>query len=127
MNRPSPVHDVAVPPGPATVPAPAPLAAALLTILLVPRNLGVALLKIYRAVISPLYGDVCRYHPSCSRYALEAVQQSGLVIGFALALYRVVRCNPWSRGGVDDPPQRLRAWYRITPLGFVGLARPGRA
>ncbi|WP_375401161.1 membrane protein insertion efficiency factor YidD [uncultured Amnibacterium sp.] len=100
---------------------------ALLTVLLVPRNLGVLVLKLYRAVVSPLYGDVCRYHPSCSRYALEAVQQSGLMIGSALALFRIVRCNPWSRGGVDDPPQRLRARYRITPLGFVGLARPGRA
>lgn len=96
-------------------------------LLLVPRNLGIVVLKFYRAVASPLYGDVCRYHPSCSRYALEAVQQSGLAIGSALALFRIVRCNPWSRGGVDDPPLRLRARYRITSLGFVGLARPGRA
>lgn len=103
------------------------MSGALLAVLLVPRNLGVLVLKSYRAVVSPLYGDVCRYHPSCSRYALESVQQSGLLIGSALALFRIVRCNPWSRGGVDDPPQRLRARYRITPLGFVGLARPGRA
>jgi hypothetical protein len=89
-------------------------------LLLAPRNAGIVLLKAYRAVISPLYGDVCRYHPSCSRYALEAVQQSGLVIGSALAVARIVRCNPWSRGGVDDPPRRLRPTYRITKLGFVG-------
>lgn len=90
------------------------------TLLLAPRNAVILLLKAYRAVISPLYGNVCRYHPSCSRYALEAVQQSGVVIGSALAVARIVRCNPWSRGGVDDPPQRLRPTYRITPLGFVG-------
>jgi uncharacterized protein len=89
-------------------------------LLLAPRNAVILLLKAYRAVISPLYGDVCRYHPSCSRYALEAVQQSGVVIGSALAVARIVRCNPWSRGGVDDPPQRLRSTYRITQLGFVG-------
>ena len=95
-------------------------------LLLAPRNLGIALLVAYRRLVSPLYGDVCRYHPSCSRYALEAVQQSGLVVGAALAAWRVLRCNPWSRGGVDDPPARLRPAYRITPLGFVRAAlQPG--
>ena len=96
----------------------------LTALLLVPRNVGIAFLTAYRAVVSPLYGDVCRYHPSCSRYALEAVQQNGLLVGVALAAVRIVRCNPWSRGGVDDPPQRLRPIYRITPLGLVGPARP---
>ena len=94
---------------------------------LLPRNAGIALLTAYRAVVSPLYGDVCRYHPSCSRYALEAVQQNGLLAGSVLAAVRLVRCNPWARGGVDDPPRRLRSTYRITPLGFVGLARPNGA
>ena len=93
-------------------------------LLLLPRNVGIAFLTAYRAVVSPLYGDVCRYHPSCSRYALEAVQQNGLLLGGVLAAIRVVRCNPWSRGGVDDPPQRLRSTYRITPLGFVGPVGP---
>jgi putative membrane protein insertion efficiency factor len=96
--------------------------AALATAVLLPRNLLIVLLKGYRRFVSPLYGEVCRYHPSCSRYALEAVQQSGVVLGSALAVARIVRCNPWSRGGVDDPPQRLRSAYRITPLGFVGRA-----
>lgn len=95
-------------------------------LLLLPRNAVIALLTAYRRVVSPLYGDVCRYHPSCSRYALEAVQQSGVVVGSALATWRVLRCNPWSRGGVDDPPGRLGPAYRITPLGFVRAAeQPG--
>lgn len=93
-------------------------------LLLAPRNAVIALLHAYRAVVSPLYGDVCRYHPSCSRYALEAVQRSGVVVGSALAVARIVRCNPWSRGGVDDPPVHLRDRYRITRLGFVGQASP---
>jgi uncharacterized protein len=88
-------------------------------VLLAPRNVLIALLIAYRAVVSPLYGQVCRYHPSCSCYALGAVQQSGAVVGSGLAMWRVLRCNPWSRGGVDDPPQRLSAAYRITPSGFV--------
>ena len=99
------------------------MSATLAAVLLLPRNAAIVLLKLYRRFVSPLYGEVCRYHPSCSRYALEAVQQSGVVIGSALAVARIVRCNPWSRGGVDDPPQRLRSAYRITPLGFVGQAQ----
>ena len=98
------------------------LARAGTAVLLAPRNALIVLLKAYRLLVSPLYGNVCRYHPSCSRYALEAVQQSGVVIGSALAVARIVRCNPWSRGGVDDPPQRLKPTYRITQLGFVGHA-----
>jgi putative membrane protein insertion efficiency factor len=96
------------------------------SLLLVPRNAEIAVLRLYRAVVSPLYGDVCRYHPSCSRYAMEAVQQSGVVVGTAQAIWRVLRCNPWSRGGVDDPPARLRSTYRITSHGFVRPAdQPG--
>lgn len=92
---------------------------------LLPRNALILLLVAYRRVVSPLYGDVCRYHPSCSRYALEAVQQNGAVAGSALAVWRVLRCNPWSRGGVDDPPRRLHH-ARITPIGLVRPAeQPG--
>lgn len=95
-------------------------------LVLLPRNALIALLTVYRRLVSPLYGDVCRYHPSCSRYALEAVQRSGVVRGAALAAWRVLRCNPWSRGGVDDPPARLHPAYRITPAGFVRAAeQPG--
>ncbi len=94
---------------------------------LLPRNAAVVVLKAYRAVISPLYGDVCRYHPSCSRYALEAIQQSGVFVGSALAVARIVRCNPWSRGGIDDPPALLRTRYRITRNGFVLPTQTRRA
>ena len=68
-----------------------------LFIVLIPRNLGVLLLRAYRAVISPLYGDVCRYYPSCSAYGLGSVQQHGLLVGTALTAWRIVRCNPWTR------------------------------
>jgi putative membrane protein insertion efficiency factor len=88
-------------------------------ILLVPRNAAVVLLRGYRAVISPLYGDVCRYYPSCSSYTLQAIQQRGLVVGSGLGIYRIVRCHPWAKGGVDDVPAVRRQKYRLTPFGFV--------
>ncbi|MEZ0577537.1 membrane protein insertion efficiency factor YidD [Nocardioides sp. MH1] len=64
----------------------------------------IALLRAYRAVISPLYGEVCRYYPSCSAYALEAVRTHGSVKGSWLAARRLVRCHPWAAGGVDHVP-----------------------
>ncbi len=92
---------------------------ALSALLLLPRNVAVALLIAYRAVISPLYGEVCRYYPSCSRYGLEAVQEHGVVVGGALTAARICRCNPWSKGGVDDVPRRGVRRYRVTRAGFV--------
>ncbi len=86
---------------------------------LLPRNTAVAILLAYRAVISPLYGGVCRYYPSCSRYALEAVQHRGLVIGVALDAKRLARCHPWAAGGVDDVPLQDHEHTRVTRSGFV--------
>lgn len=62
------------------------------------------LLKAYRFAISPMYGQVCRYHPTCSAYALEAVETHGALRGSWLALRRLVRCHPWSPGGYDPVP-----------------------
>ncbi|MEO6472747.1 MAG: membrane protein insertion efficiency factor YidD [Aeromicrobium sp.] len=62
------------------------------------------LLKAYRFAISPLYGQVCRYHPTCSAYALEAVETHGAIRGSWLAAKRLVRCHPWSSGGFDPVP-----------------------
>lgn len=92
---------------------------ALRTIALLPRNAAVLLLRGYRAVISPLYGEVCRYYPSCSRYGLEAVQEHGVVVGGALTAARICRCNPFSPGGVDDVPRRRVQRNRLTDFGFV--------
>jgi putative membrane protein insertion efficiency factor len=86
---------------------------------LLPRNAGVLLIRAYRAVVSPLYGDVCRYYPSCSAYGLGAVQHRGLVVGSALTAWRIVRCNPWSRGGVDDVPMPRVRRFHLTRFGFV--------
>jgi putative membrane protein insertion efficiency factor len=66
----------------------------------------IALLRAYRFAISPLYGQVCRYHPSCSAYALEAVTVHGSIKGSWLAVRRIGRCHPWARGGYDPVPPR---------------------
>lgn len=86
---------------------------------LLPRNCCVLILRAYRAVISPLYGDVCRYYPSCSSYALQAIQRHGMVRGIWLGSRRIARCHPWAAGGVDDVPESSRRDYAITRFGFV--------
>ncbi|MEV8183072.1 membrane protein insertion efficiency factor YidD [Specibacter sp. NPDC078692] len=69
-----------------------------------PRNILIIVLKLYRRAISPTYGQVCRFFPSCSAYALEAVTVHGAVKGTWFSLLRVLRCHPWSAGGLDPVP-----------------------
>jgi len=68
--------------------------------------------KGWRKVASPLYGDVCKFYPSCSAYGLEALETHGAVKGSVLIVRRLARCHPWSLGGVDYVPgtPRARAW-----------------
>ncbi len=70
------------------------------------KHVLVALLRMYRFAISPLYGDVCRYYPTCSAYALESVQVHGAVKGSWLSVRRLARCHPWAAGGFDYVPPR---------------------
>ena len=69
-----------------------------------PRNILIIVLKLYRRVVSPTYGQVCRFFPSCSAYALEAVTVHGAVKGSWFAVRRIVRCHPWNSGGLDPVP-----------------------
>lgn len=92
---------------------------ALTAVPLLPRNAVLALLHAYRAVISPLYGDVCKYYPSCSAYAVGAVQQHGAVKGAAMAARRLLRCHPWAEGGIDDVPAHAHFRHNLTRHGFV--------
>ncbi len=68
------------------------------------RTLLIGLLKAYRYAISPMLGRNCRYHPSCSEYAIEAVRRHGVFRGGWLAIKRVGRCHPFSHGGYDPVP-----------------------
>lgn len=75
-----------------------------------PRLMLIGFLSVYRKIISPLYGPVCRFFPSCSAYALEAVTVHGAVKGSWLAARRLARCHPWNLGGVDPVPAGNRTW-----------------
>jgi len=73
-----------------------------------------ALIKLYQWTISPLLGPVCRYYPSCSHYGYTAINRHGAVKGTALTAWRILRCNPWSPGGVDHvPPRRRPRWHEL--------------
>jgi uncharacterized protein len=61
----------------------------------------VLLVRGYQWAISPLLGDRCKYHPTCSQYAIDALREHGVLRGTLLAGWRLLRCNPWSAGGVD--------------------------
>ena len=65
------------------------------------REVVVAPIRFYRRVISPALGPRCKYHPSCSAYALQAIRTYGVLRGLVLAGWRLLRCNPWSHGGLD--------------------------
>jgi len=109
--------------GMSTSAVPARAAAAWMqTLALVPRNACIAILDGYRAAISPLYGDVCRYYPSCSRYALTAIQEHGALRGIWLGARRLVRCHPWAKGGIDDVPAAADG-HAITGAGHFVLRR----
>jgi len=92
-------------------------------LILLPRNAAIAVLQVYRALISPLYGDVCRYYPSCSAYALGSIQQHGVVKGIWLGSLRILRCHPWAAGGIDDVPENTRHRHLTNRLGFVTSTR----
>ena len=85
-----------------------------------------ALIKIYQWTISPLLGPVCKYYPSCSHYGYTAIDRHGAIKGTALTAWRILRCNPWSPGGVDHvPPRRRPPWHeRLRALlrGDAGAA-----
>lgn len=68
------------------------------------KHLLIAFVKVWRAVVSPLYGDVCKFYPTCSAYGLEALRLHGAVKGSWLIVRRLARCHPWSMGGVDPVP-----------------------
>lgn len=83
------------------------------------RFVLIGLIRAYRVLISPLYGQVCRYHPSCSAYALDAVTQHGSLRGCWLAVRRISRCHPWAPGGYDPVPDQFT--WRAS--GSAGLSK----
>lgn len=68
------------------------------------QKILIALIRAYRYLVSPLLGNNCRFHPSCSHYAQEAVAEHGAAKGLWLAARRIGRCHPWHEGGNDPVP-----------------------
>lgn len=79
------------------------------------RALLLALIGIYRATLSGWLGGQCRFYPSCSRYAEEAIRVHGAVKGAGMALWRIARCGPFTEGGVDHVPPR-RGYDSVVPM-----------
>ncbi|MDR1968260.1 MAG: membrane protein insertion efficiency factor YidD [Burkholderiaceae bacterium] len=79
------------------------------------RDLLIALLKGYRLLLSPWLGSACRFEPTCSRYAIEALERHGAAAGSYLTLRRLARCHPWCAGGCDPVPAKApRFFTRLT-------------
>jgi putative membrane protein insertion efficiency factor len=77
------------------------------------RRLAIAPIRGYQLVISPLLPRRCRYEPTCSAYAAQAIQRFGILRGLVLAGWRLLRCNPWSHGGFD--PVEAQRLFRSSP------------
>lgn len=73
----------------------------------------IGLIKFYRKFISPLKPQCCRFTPTCSAYALEAFRKRGFFVGMILSVWRILRCNPFCKGGYDPVPER---GFRNPPL-----------
>ena len=68
------------------------------------KTIAIALIRFYQVCISPLFPPRCRFYPTCSQYALEAVEQYGALKGGWMAFKRILRCNPFAKGGYDPVP-----------------------
>ena len=68
------------------------------------KNMFIKTIKAYQKFLSPLLGQNCRFHPTCSQYAIEALDTHGIFYGLFLSLKRIVRCNPWGGSGIDNVP-----------------------
>lgn len=68
------------------------------------RELLIGFIKLYQWCLSPFLGASCRFEPSCSSYAIEALNKHGVIKGVTLAIFRIGRCHPWNKGGHDPVP-----------------------
>jgi putative membrane protein insertion efficiency factor len=83
----------------------------LTALLHLPRALLIGLVRGYRLLLSPWVGQSCRFAPTCSVYAIQALGKHGAVVGTGLAGWRILRCNPWCHGGCDEVPDNM-PWDR---------------
>jgi uncharacterized protein len=87
------------------------------------RRLLIGIVKAYQLLVSPALGSACRFEPTCSRYAVEALKVHGSLRGGALSAWRILRCGPWCAGGHDAVPGS-EASILISPALFTSLIEP---
>jgi uncharacterized protein len=85
-----------------------------------PRAALIGLVRVYRLLLSPWVGQSCRFTPTCSAYAIQALDRHGAVVGTGLAAWRILRCNPWCHGGGDEVPDNM-PWNRSKASPTAGL------
>ncbi len=85
-----------------------------------PRAFMLAVVKGYRLLLKPWLGNACRFEPTCSQYALTALERHGAIAGATLAAGRLMRCHPWCEGGCDEVPAQPPALF--TRQGLTGRA-----
>jgi uncharacterized protein len=81
------------------------------------RMAVLAPIKLYQKLVSPMLGERCKYYPSCSEYAVQAIGKFGILRGLVLAGWRLLRCNPWSHGGFDPVDDQRLFRSRTPPAG----------
>ena len=79
------------------------------------RKILIFLVKIYQTIISPVLPDSCRYYPTCSNYMIDALKKHGPILGFIMGICRILRCNPFIRGGVDPVPDKFTIFRNPHP------------
>ncbi len=78
------------------------------------RKILIGLVRIYQTLISPLFPPSCRYYPTCSNYMIDALKKHGPILGLIMGICRILRCNPFIRGGVDPVPDNV-TFFRNPP------------
>lgn len=79
------------------------------------RKILIFIVRIYQTVISPLLPPSCRYYPTCSNYMIDALKKHGLILGLIMGICRILRCNPFIRGGVDPVPDNFTIFRNPHP------------
>jgi putative membrane protein insertion efficiency factor len=94
------------------------------------RRPALWLIRFYQRFISPMFPPSCRFYPSCSEYGYEAIAKYGIITGGLMTAWRILRCNPFNRGGYDPVPERVRwreaarCWRRRAVSGEAPEASP---
>jgi len=71
-------------------------------------KIAIFLILLYKKIISPFLGSNCRFYPTCSTYSIEALKKHGMLKGSYLSVNRIIRCNPWNKGGYDPVPDKFK-------------------